>query len=73
MLGIADGSDVRGGAATLSRARPAKSDIQGAKRNLGPMRVIAVASTTAMLQDVVDMCAVKRQDPHRGGCRNGKT
>ena len=70
---VAGGSDGRGGAATLSRAYSAESDIQGARRNPGPTRVIAVASTTAMLQNVVDMCAVKRQDPHRGGCRNGKT
>ena len=51
-LEVAGGSDGRGGAATLSRACPIESDMQGAKRNPGDTRVIAVASTTAMLQDV---------------------
>ena len=62
---VAGGSDVRGGAATLSRACPAESDIQGAKRNR--------KATTAMLYDVVDMYAVKKRERHRGGRRNSKT
>ena len=51
-LEVAGGSDGRGGAATLRRACLIESDMQGAERTPGATRVIAVASTTAMLQDV---------------------
>ena len=48
-------------AVTVTRAYPARSDVQEANWNPGAMGGNAVASTTSMRQDVVDVYAVKRR------------
>ena len=48
-------------AVKLTRAYPAGSDAQEANRNPGAVGLNAVASTTSMRQDVVDVFAVKRR------------
>ena len=56
------GEGQRPSAVTVTRAYPARSDVQEANWNPGAMGVIAVASTTSMRQDVVDVYAVKRRN-----------